>query len=87
MVEDYNLEMEEIIKEIKKNRAKRVVLQLPDGLKPSAIELVAALERKTKADVLVWAGSNFGGCDVPFYLRDLGVDLLINFGHSKISSK
>ncbi len=75
----YNLELERAIKEIKKQKAKSVCIQLPDGLKPKAKEIVDKIEKETNARCLIWAGSCFGACDVP----ELKVDLLIQWGHSK----
>ncbi len=48
---DYNLELEKVIKEIKKQKARRVLIQLPEGLKPSAPKLVDEIEAKTSAKV------------------------------------
>ncbi len=64
----------------------KICLQFPDGLKASATEVIKELERKTKDEkretaFYIWSGSNFGGCDYPWYLKDLGFDLLVNFGH------
>jgi len=82
-MENYNLEVERIIKEIKAQKAKKVAIQLPDGLKPKAIELTREIESKTNAKILIWSGSNFGGCDLPIVqLEKLKVDLLIHFGHA-----
>ena len=80
---EYDFELERIKKEIKKSKAKLVCLQLPDGLKPMATEIARELEQGTGAKILIWAGSNFGGCDVPTQLQKLGVDLIINFGHAR----
>lgn len=75
----YNLEIPRIIKEIKKQRAKTVLLQFPDGLKSDAVKVAKELE-KTGAKIYIWLGSNFGACDIP----NVKVDLVINFGHSKL---
>ena len=80
---EYDLEVERIVKEAKAISAKTILLHLPDGLKPKAIELVKELESKTEAVVSVWAGSNFGACDIP-KVKDY--DLLVTFGHSKFVS-
>ncbi|MBD3262999.1 hypothetical protein GF374_01315 [Candidatus Woesearchaeota archaeon] len=80
---EYDLELEKIKKKIKENNIQRVCLQLPDGLKPKATEIAQELEKDTDAKMLIWAGSNFGACDVPVQLEKLGVDILINFGHSQ----
>ena len=78
----YNLELEKAEELIKKNKAKRVLLQLPDGLKPKARDIADFLKDKTNAEILMWLDSNFGACDVP-QEKNLNVDLIINWGHSK----
>lgn len=80
---DYDLELDSVIREIKKMKAKMVCIQLPDGLKNKAIEIVNILEEKTSAKVLIWMGTCFGACDLPQGLEKLGVDLLIQWGHSE----
>ena len=78
----YDLEIEKIISEIKKQEAKLVCLQLPDGIKPKAEEIQKRIEKETKAQVVIWGGSCYGSCDLPLEVKRLGVDLLIHFGHS-----
>lgn len=77
---DINLELERVVTEIKKNKAKTVLLQLPDGLRPKAQEICDELSQKTDARILLWGGSCFGACDVP---NMNSVDLLVQFGHSE----
>lgn len=79
----YNLQIEKIAKEIKLSNAKRVLIQLPDGLKPKANLIQKELE-KTGAEIFIWAGSCFGACDIPTeYAKKMKCDLLIQWGHSK----
>ena len=70
------------MEEIKKAKAKRVCIQLPDGLKPKAKEIADEISSKTDAEVFIWMDSCFGACDVPD-LSKYGVDLLIQWGHSE----
>ncbi len=79
---DYDLEYSRIVQEVIKSQAKRVLLHLPDGLKPKAEEIQKLIEQQTDAQVLIWAGSNFGACDIPIDAERTGVDLIIHFGHS-----
>jgi len=79
---EYDLELDRIKKEIRTGKAKMVCLQLPDGLKPKATEIAQELEQDTSAKIVVWSGSNFGGCDIPIQLEKFGFDLIVNFGHS-----
>ena len=83
-MENYDLELNKAVAEIKKDKAKSVCIQLPDGLKPQAKEIVDKLESKTKAKIILWQGSCFGACDLPLQLEKLGVDLLIQWGHSEL---
>ena len=80
----YDLEIDKVVKEIKKSNVKKVCIQLPDGLKPQATKISDTLKKKTSAEIYIWLGSNFGACDVPLHLKNLKFDLIINFGHSKI---
>ncbi len=80
---DYNLEIEKVIKAIKKQKAARVLIQLPEGLKTRAPKLAEEIESKTKAQVLIWIGSCYGACDLPQDLEKLNIDLVIQFGHSQ----
>ena len=79
----YDLELDNVVKKIKAEKAKTVCIQLPDGLKPAAAEIQQAIEQNTKARVLIWAASCYGACDVPLEVQRLGVDLLIQWGHSE----
>ena len=78
----YDLELDRVVKEIRKIKAKRVCIQLPDGLKPKADKIHKEIENDTDAEVLIWLGSCYGACDTP-NLDRLKVDLLIQWGHSE----
>ena len=82
----YNLELEKVIAKIKTQKAKLVLLQFPDGLKPYATAVVDYLKENTDAEFLIWFGTCFGACDTPILGKELEkqVDLLIQFGHNEI---
>ena len=85
--EQYDLEIDKIIKTIKKQKASKVLLQFPDGLKSYALaikdKIQSELEKqKTKAEIFIWLDSCFGACDVPLEVEKLGIDLIVQFGHS-----
>jgi 2-(3-amino-3-carboxypropyl)histidine synthase len=84
--EKYNLELDKIISEIKRNKYKLILLQFPDGLKPYATAVVDYLREKTKAQFLIWFGSCYGACDVPVGLEKLKpkIDLIVQFGHNEL---
>jgi 2-(3-amino-3-carboxypropyl)histidine synthase len=85
---NYNLELKKVALIIKKEKAKKVLIQLPDGLKPKTKEINNFLKKefenkKNNIIVFFWAGSCFGACDTPEGLKKLDMDLLIQFGHSE----
>lgn len=80
---DYNLEIEKAIEKINLNSAGKVLIQLPDGLKPRAKEIKEAIEEQTNAKAFIWLGSCFGACDVPYYTERIGIDMIIQWGHSE----
>lgn len=82
----YDLELNKIISKIKKSKAKLVLLQFPDGLKPYATSVVDYLKERTKAKFLIWLGSCYGACDLPVGLEKIKpkVDLIIQFGHNEM---
>ena len=57
--ENYELEIERIIKEIKSSKAKRVLLQFPDGFKPYAPSIVNELEKLTNNKVVFFIPFRF----------------------------
>jgi 2-(3-amino-3-carboxypropyl)histidine synthase len=85
MMNDYDLELEKVAEKIKNEKAKTVLIQLPDGLKPKANEIKEFLAKKVDKNtkLLFWAGSCFGACDVPLSAKSANVDLIIQFGHSE----
>ena len=80
---EYDLELKKAVSEIQKRKAKTVCIQLPEGLKDQATKIVERLREETDAEILIWAETCFGACDVPD-LKD--VDLLIQWGHSEWKS-
>ena len=82
--EEYDLEIDRIIREIKKQNAKKVLLQFPDGLKPYSTAVADFLEKQLpKVEFFIWMGSCFGACDVPVLGEaEKDFDLLIQFGHT-----
>lgn len=78
----YDFELQEAVKKIREEKAHRICIQMPDGLKPKAVEIAKQLEEETGAEVIIWMDSCFGSCDIPLELKNLKIDLLIQFGHS-----
>ena len=80
--EVYELELDKVVRDIKKNNAKKVLLQFPEGMKPYSTVICDEVEEKTKIQCFIWMGTCFGACDVPLDVEKLGVDMIVQFGHS-----
>jgi len=80
----FDLEEERLKDEIKKRGAKRVLFQLPEGLKAEGPRL-ASLAEKIGAIVIVSADPCYGACDLAVQeAENLGADLLVHYGHSEM---
>jgi 2-(3-amino-3-carboxypropyl)histidine synthase len=77
---DYLVDFEKIKGEIKKHKARRVLLQIPEGLKIYAIEWVKRL-KEPGYELFVSSDPCWGACDIqtPEF-----IDLTIHFGHSQL---
>ena len=74
-------ELKKVAEEIKKEGYKRVLIQIPDGLKDNA-HLIADFLEKEGLEVLIWGGSNWGACDIPLHFKiEKLVDCIIHIGH------
>lgn len=82
-MEKYDLELDRIVKEIKKEKARRVCIQLPEGLKKKATEIAEFIEKNTDAVCMIYMSTCFGACDIP----NVPCDLMIQFGHSSWHSQ
>jgi 2-(3-amino-3-carboxypropyl)histidine synthase len=84
IVKGFDFEEERIKLEISKLGAKRVLLQLPEGLKPEGPRLAKIIER-TGAIPIISANPCYGACDLATAeAQSLGVDLIVHFGHARL---
>jgi 2-(3-amino-3-carboxypropyl)histidine synthase len=73
-----------IISEIRKRKAHRVFLQVPEGLKMKVQDFAQLLD-KSGIETLISADPCYGACDVKDYeAKQLGCDLLLHVGHSDL---
>jgi 2-(3-amino-3-carboxypropyl)histidine synthase len=83
-VKQFDFEEERVKQEILKLKAKRVLIQLPEGLKPEALRLAKIVE-KFGASSIVSADPCYGACDLATAdAESLGADLIVHYGHSKL---
>lgn len=81
--ENYNFEIHKTIWRIRSTAAKRVALQMPEGLTMFATTLCDIIETFTEADTVIMGDVTYGACCIDdFTAVALGVDLLVHYGHS-----
>ena len=79
----YELELERVAAEMGKMGARRVLLQMPDGMRPFAFQMAEYLRKTTSAEVVISGDSCYGACDLASKQAiELHVDLLIHYGHT-----
>lgn len=83
----FDLEENRLKAEVQKRGAKRVLIQLPEGLKPEGPRVAEVIE-KAGALAILSADPCYGACDLAMgEAEDLGADLIIHFGHSPYGNK
>ncbi|XP_034025047.1 2-(3-amino-3-carboxypropyl)histidine synthase subunit 1 isoform X1 [Thalassophryne amazonica] len=80
---NYNFEIYKTVWRVRQANAKRVALQLPEGLQMFACVIADIIERFTDADTIVMGDVTYGACCVDdFTARALGADFMVHYGHS-----
>lgn len=80
----YDFEIERIVSEIKKSKAKVVGLQFPEGFKTRAVGIAREIEEKSGCSAVIFADPCYGACDTKdLEAKKLGIDLIIQFGHDQ----
>jgi 2-(3-amino-3-carboxypropyl)histidine synthase len=78
----FAFEKERLKKEISKRKARIVLLQLPEGLKPEAPQIASIIE-DAGALAIVSADPCYGACDLAQPdAESLDADLIVHYGHS-----
>ncbi|KAG1462129.1 hypothetical protein G6F46_001835 [Rhizopus delemar] len=80
---NYNFEIHKTVWRVRKAGAKRVALQLPEGLMMFACLISDILETFCNAETLIMGDVTYGACCIDDYTaRALGCDFLVHYGHS-----
>ncbi len=81
----YQIEEAKVIEEIRRRGSKRVLLQMPEGLKPIGFKLARLLEKKGEVEVFVSGDPCYGACDLALTPKaHIDADLLVHIGHAEI---
>jgi 2-(3-amino-3-carboxypropyl)histidine synthase len=80
----YEFEENKLIKEIKKKKAKRILLQLPEGLKKEANRIVRFIQDNLNIEVIISGEPCWGACDIALNeAKNLKADLIVMYGHAQ----
>ncbi|KDQ64660.1 hypothetical protein JAAARDRAFT_52608 [Jaapia argillacea MUCL 33604] len=80
---NYSFEIHKTIHHIRKNDAKMVALQMPEGLLMFACAIADIIERFTNALTVIMGDVTYGACCIDDYSAvALGCDMLVHYGHS-----
>ena len=82
----FDLKLQEITAWIRNGGFSSVALQLPEGLKIRATEIIDFLSDSTDASFTVLGDPCYGACDLFVDYKDVA-DALVHFGHSPIPSQ
>jgi len=78
-----NFEMDRLVKELKKIKPKKVLVQLPEGIKQNAFKIQKEIE-KLGIEVIFSGETCWGACSIATHeAESLGADLIVHFGHAE----
>ncbi|MCL4452947.1 diphthamide biosynthesis enzyme Dph2 [Ferroplasma sp.] len=76
------MDVEGAIEELKNLKAEKILLQIPDGLKPESFNIFNRFSEQFK--VIISSQSFYGACDIGNMEVYRDVDCIVQFGHSEI---
>ncbi|XP_015433742.1 PREDICTED: diphthamide biosynthesis protein 1 [Dufourea novaeangliae] len=80
---NYNFEIHKSVWRIKEAKARRVALQMPEGLLMYATTIADIIEEFTSAETVIMGDVTYGACCIDDYTaKALDADFLIHYGHS-----
>jgi|TARA_Y100000034_G_C6872339_1_gene398449 2-(3-amino-3-carboxypropyl)histidine synthase len=78
-----NFEIQKLVSELKKIKPKKVLVQLPEGIKRNVAEISKTIE-DLGIEVIFSGETSWGGCSIALQEAEaLEVDLIVHFGHAK----
>ncbi len=78
----FDFEKEKLVKELRSKKPKKVLVQLPEGIKQNVLEVLEIFE-KENVEVIFSGETCWGGCSIAVQeAQALGVDLIVHFGHA-----
>ena len=85
-LDKHDFELDELVARIKENDNRLIALQVPEGLKMQALEMMDEIETASSAKVVLAADPCYGACDlVHNKMQMMGVELVAHMGHSQMN--
>lgn len=82
----FDFQIDEAALIIREGGHKRVLIQVPEGVKNHSYKLARCLSTLARASVTVFADPTWGACDIPVdEARRLGASLILHYGHTEYS--
>ena len=82
----HDFQLDDLVEKIKQNDNRLIALQVPEGLKMQALEMMDEIETETSAKVVLAADPCYGACDlVHDKMKMMGVELVAHMGHSQMN--
>ena len=82
----HDFKLNDLVDKIKENDNRLIALQVPEGLKMQALEMMDEIETETSAKVILAADPCYGACDlVHDKMQMMGVELVAHMGHSQMN--
>ena len=82
----HDFQLSELMERIQENDNRLIALQVPEGLKMQALEMMDSIETETSAKVILAADPCYGACDlVHDKMKMMGVELVAHMGHSQMN--
>ena len=78
----HDFQLDKLMERIQANDNRLIALQIPEGLKMQALEMMDTIETETSAKVVLAADPCYGACDlVHDKMKLMGVELVAHMGH------
>ena len=85
-LERHDFQLDDLVSRIRSNDHRLVALQVPEGLKMQALEMMDKIEDDSGAKVVLAADPCYGACDlVHDKMMAMGVELVAHMGHSQMN--
>lgn len=84
----YLIEIQNVIDELNKKEYKKILIQLPEGLKHHSLAIKKEINTKNHFEIFFSGDPCYGACDIPCInqLNTLGIQAVIQIGHTNIPS-